>query len=117
MTVERAAVNELLQGAAGEVTRQHLQEAQLTRDSVRLQAVQPVPAVAPTPAAGDQLSLSPEARNLAASRQAAVSRLEARQQKIEEIKRRLSDGTYTVDPHVLARTMLREGVSDPRPPA
>ena len=114
MTVERVGLSDLQQVVAGEVTRKQIQDAQLNRDSVRSQTVRPVPAVPATPAAADQLSFSSEARALAAARQAVASLPEIRQQKADEIKRRVQEGTYKVDPRSLANSMIREGVTTAR---
>ncbi len=56
--------------------------------------------------APDQLSLSDEARAMAAARQAVADAPDVRQDKVAAIKQRIEDGTYTVSPRVLAQKIL-----------
>src|SRR6185503_2186446 len=56
---------------------------------------------------GDSVSLSDNARSLASARDAVQnSNGDYRQQKVADIKQRVSDGTYQVDARVLARKMM-----------
>jgi negative regulator of flagellin synthesis FlgM len=54
----------------------------------------------------DSVSLSDDARSLAAARQAVQGAPDLREQKVADIKQRVDDGTYTVSSRVLARNIL-----------
>src|SRR5579864_3645196 len=54
----------------------------------------------------DSVNLSAGAKSLAAARDAVQNAPDVRDQKVADIKQRISDGTYTVSSRVLARKML-----------
>lgn len=54
----------------------------------------------------DSVTLSADARSLAAARDAVQSAPDVREQKVAAIKQRVDDGTYTVPAQVLARKLL-----------
>jgi negative regulator of flagellin synthesis FlgM len=54
----------------------------------------------------DSVSLSENARSLAAARDAVKNVPDVREQKVAEIKQHVSDGTYNVPAKMLARKML-----------
>src|SRR5437588_8554142 len=60
------------------------------------------------PPRADSVTLSANARSLAAAREAVQSAPDVRSEKVADIKQRVDDGTYTVNSSVLARKMLRE---------
>ena len=57
-------------------------------------------------AVGDSVTLSSDARSLAAARDAVQNSPDVREQKVNEIKQRVDSGTYDVPAHVLARNMV-----------
>lgn len=54
----------------------------------------------------DSVSLSADARSLAAAREAVQSSSDVRENKVADIKQRVDNGTYQVPARVLARKML-----------
>jgi negative regulator of flagellin synthesis FlgM len=60
----------------------------------------------------DSVSLSDDARSLAAARQAVQGAPDLREQNVAEIKQRVQDGTYTVSSRVLARNILDHQVDN-----
>jgi negative regulator of flagellin synthesis FlgM len=54
----------------------------------------------------DSVSLSDDARSLAAARQVVQAAPDLREQKVADIKQRVEDGTYSVASRVLARNIL-----------
>ena len=54
----------------------------------------------------DSVTLSANARSLVAAREAVNAAPDVREDKVAAIKQRISDGTYSVPAHVLARKML-----------
>lgn len=54
----------------------------------------------------DSVSLSDNARSLAAAREAVQNATDVREQKVADIKQRVQDGTYSVPTRVLARKIL-----------
>ena len=54
----------------------------------------------------DSVTLSDNARSLANAREAVQQAPAVREEKVAEIKQRVSDGTYTVSSQVLARKMV-----------
>lgn len=56
----------------------------------------------------DTVSLSDDAKSLAAARDAVQNAADVREQKVADIKQKISDGTYTVSSRVLARKMLAD---------
>ena len=54
----------------------------------------------------DSVSLSNDARSLAAARKSVQDSPDVREQKVTDIKQRVQDGTYTVSSRVLARNIL-----------
>ncbi|ATO37849.1 flagellar biosynthesis anti-sigma factor FlgM [Geobacillus thermodenitrificans] len=53
-------------------------------------------------ASGDQVEISKEAKEL----QEAASWEQARQAKLDELRQQIENGTYTVDPKVVAKRMI-----------
>lgn len=56
----------------------------------------------------DEVSISEEARSLAAALNAVKAASDVREEKVAAIKQRVDDGTYTVSPHALAHKILKE---------
>ena len=56
----------------------------------------------------DTVTLSEGARSLATARAAVQNASDVRDDKVAEIKQRISDGTYQVPAHVLARKLLNQ---------
>ena len=57
-------------------------------------------------ARADSVVLSADARSLAAAREAVQQAPDVRAEKVDAIKQSVTDGTYSVAPHVLARKLL-----------
>lgn len=70
----------------------------------------PARAADETQPAGDRVSLSAQARELAAARQAIKAMPEVRADKVAEVKARLENGTYAVDADDIAAKMLTESL-------
>ena len=65
----------------------------------------------PAPAASpDSVSVSSEARSLAASRRAVESAPDVREDRVAELKQRVARGEYDVPADVLARDLLKGDV-------
>ena len=96
--------------SAESATRSYLQQAQFARGATASDSVRDGHKAAPRTATRvDSVSLSDSARSLAAARDAVKnSSGDMRQEKVADIKQRVSDGTYQVDARVLARKMLAE---------
>jgi flagellar biosynthesis anti-sigma factor FlgM len=96
--------------AAESASRTYVQQSQLGRAGAAATSTQDGQKAAARPASRvDSVSLSDSARSLASARDAVQnSNGDFRQQKVADIKQRVSDGTYQVDARVLARTMLSE---------
>jgi negative regulator of flagellin synthesis FlgM len=56
--------------------------------------------------ASDTVEISDQARELARARQAVDAAPDVRTDKVASIKKRISDGTYSVSPELLARKLL-----------
>jgi len=56
--------------------------------------------------ASDTVEISNEARELAKARQAVDAAPEVRADKVASIMKRISDGTYSVSPELLARKLM-----------
>jgi negative regulator of flagellin synthesis FlgM len=65
---------------------------------------------APARAPSDAVSLSDQAKTLAAARRAVDSAPDIRQDKVDAIKQAISDGTYSVSARELARKMIDAGI-------
>ena len=88
-----------------EAARTYLQNAEAARAASA--APKDGEAPAPTgPRSPDSVSLSHNARSVAAARDAVQNAPDVREQKVAEIKQRVEDGTYSVPAHVLARKLL-----------
>ncbi len=61
-------------------------------------------------APSDAVSLSEQAKTLAAARRAVDSAPDIRQDKVDAIKQAISDGTYSVSARELARKMIDAGI-------
>ena len=88
--------------SANNVSRTYVQNAESTAakaDKAPNQAQQQAPK-------GDSISLSDGARSLAAARHAVDTASDVREQKVNDIKQRVNDGTYQVPSRVLARKIL-----------
>lgn len=97
--------------SAESATRSYLQQAQFARGTTASDSAShgQKTVAARTPSRVDSVSLSDSARSLAAARDAVKSSTgDLRQEKVADIKQRLTDGTYQVDARVLARKMLAE---------
>lgn len=90
---------------AYEMARAYVQSADPAKTDAagaHRKATTPGNAASPT----DQVSLSDEARALAAAHKAVEEAPDIRQEKVAAIKQRIEDGTYNVSPKVLARKIL-----------
>ena len=67
----------------------------------------PTPPTAPV----DSVSISDEARALAAARDAVESAAEVRQDRVDQLRQQIADGTYSVPSSVLAHDILRKGTT------
>jgi len=66
-----------------------------------------------SPARGeDRVSLSPQARELLKAQRALAAIPDVREDKVEEIKAQIADGTYRIDSDQIAAKMIREFLSD-----
>jgi len=89
--------------------RAYVQQAQTQRANTGASSAQDSASVARPESRVDTVSLSSNAKSLAAARDVVqASDGDIRHAKVADIKRRLDDGTYQVDSRVLARTMLRD---------
>ncbi len=90
---------------ASEIALSHLQQNAETNKAAAAGARRPdaQPKSQPAP---DQLSLSDEARAMAAARQAVSNAPDVREDKVAAIKQRIEDGTYSVSPRVLAQKIF-----------
>ena len=61
---------------------------------------------------GDNVSLSPQARELIKAQQALAALPDIREDKVAEIKTRLTEGRYQIDSDGIASKMIREGLSE-----
>jgi len=59
-------------------------------------------------------ALSDSARALAAAREAVQRAMDVREERVADIRKRVSGGTYMVPAQVLARKMLELGIQAPR---
>lgn len=60
----------------------------------------------------DRVTMSNRARALDETRQAALAVPEVRQSRVEEIKRKLADGSLVPDPDRIARALIAQGALD-----
>ncbi len=60
----------------------------------------------------DRVSLSPQARELLKAQRVLAAIPDVREDKVEEIKARIADGTYRIDSDQIAAKMIREVLSD-----
>ncbi len=58
---------------------------------------------------GDRISLSPEARLRTEALNTALAAPDVRQAKVDAIREKIEDGTYTIDSKNIAGKMLQEG--------
>ena len=89
-----------------EAARTYLQNAEAARaagSAAPKDGEAPAPSGARSP---DSVTLSHNARQVAAARDAVQNAPDVREQKVAEIKQRVEDGTYSVPAHVLARKLL-----------
>ncbi len=88
--------------SAQNLSRAYVQNAGTSGATAQPQTAQPQK----TETKVDSVNLSAGARSLAAARDAVQNAPDVRDQKVADIKQRISDGTYTVSSRVLARKML-----------
>ena len=74
--------------------------------SAAAKAAEPTRATRRAQAPRDEVSLSSEARSLAAARDSVAAASDVREDKVSAIKQRVEDGTYSVPSNVLARKLL-----------
>ena len=89
-----------------EAARTYLQNAEIARAAGQPATAKDADASAAGPRRSDSVSLSDNARWLAAARDTVQNAPEIRHEKVAEIKQRVEDGTYSVPAHVLARKLL-----------
>ena len=92
-----------------EAARTYIQNADVARSaaaSVNAQAAGKAHRQHQAAAQVDTLTLSEGARSLATARAAVQNASDVRDDKVAEIKQRISDGTYQVPARVLARKLL-----------
>lgn len=89
---------------ANDVARTYLQNAETARAAAS--GGRKAEAGSPAQPVSDQVSLSEEARALAAARKAVAGAPDVRENRVADVKQRVQDGTYTVEPRALARRIL-----------
>ena len=90
-------------------SRAYVQQAQTQRANAGASSAKDSGSAARPESRVDTVSLSSNAKSLAAAREAVqASDGDIRHDKVADIKRRLDDGTYQVDAKVLAQKMLRD---------
>ncbi len=92
-----------------DAARTYVHNAEATRTAAASAAARQTPKAPqqPQPSRTDSVTLSANARSLAAAREAVQSAPDVRTEKVADIKQRITDGTYTVNSSVLARQMLK----------
>lgn len=60
----------------------------------------------------DRVTLSPRAQELRDAQQALASIPDVREDRVEEIKTRIADGSYRIDSKAIATKMIRESLSN-----
>lgn len=63
-----------------------------------------------SPAAGDQVSLSPQVRELHAARAAVAAMPEVREEKVAAIRAQIEAGSYVVDGEKIAGKMIEDAL-------
>ena len=89
-----------------EAARTYLHNAEIARSGGGFTRKDADASAASDGSRADSVSLSFNARSLAAARDAVQAAPDVRDYKVAEIKRRVEDGTYSVPAHVLARKLL-----------
>jgi len=94
--------------SAQDAARMYAQNTDVSRSAAATAAVQPTGKAHQRNYAQstDSVTLSDDARSMAAARSAVQSAPDVRQQKVSDIKQQISDGTYQVSARALARKML-----------
>ncbi len=97
--------------AAQEVARSYAQTTDTARSAAAADSAQQASnraSLNPTTPAptSDSVTLSDSARSVAFARQAVKNAPDVREQKVADIKKQVSDGTYHVSSSVLARKLL-----------
>jgi negative regulator of flagellin synthesis FlgM len=92
--------------AAQDAARTYTQNTDVARAGGAQKASQSRPNQPRQATSVDSVTLSDDARSLASARDAVQNAPDVREQKVGEIKQKLSDGTYDVPASVLARAML-----------
>jgi negative regulator of flagellin synthesis FlgM len=88
------------------IDRRHAQPAPSVVPASRVRRAAPQ-AAAPA-ASADSVSLSSEARSLAATRQAVEAAPDVREDRVAELKQRIARGEYDVPANALARKLLKK---------
>jgi flagellar biosynthesis anti-sigma factor FlgM len=94
--------------SAQDAARLYAQNTDVSRSAATTAAVQPAGKAHQRNYAQstDSVTLSADARSMAAARTVVQNAPDVRQQKVAEIKQQISNGTYQVSSRVLARNML-----------
>jgi len=92
--------------AAQDAARTYTQNTDVARSGAAQKTSQAQSSQARQATSVDSITLSDDARSLASARDAVQNAPDVREQKVDEIKQQLSDGTYSVPASVLARAML-----------
>lgn len=92
-----------------DAARTYIQNAELTRSNAAAAGAQQAARTNAQhqPSKADSVTLSANARSLAAAREAVQNAPAVRENKVAEIKQSIDSGTYSVSSSVLARKMLR----------
>jgi flagellar biosynthesis anti-sigma factor FlgM len=109
MRSEHTTMTSIDRVAAQDAARSYAQNTEATRAAAAAAASQAAASqstVQARPSRTDSVTLSDNARSVGAARQAVKNSPDVRQQKVADIKQQLSDGTYQVASHVLARKLM-----------
>jgi negative regulator of flagellin synthesis FlgM len=109
MRSEHTTMRSIDRAAAQDAARSYSQSTEATRAAAAAAASQntasPTSLQTRAPRT-DSVTLSDNARSVGAARQAVKNSPDVRQQKVADIKQQLTDGTYQVASHVLARKLM-----------
>jgi negative regulator of flagellin synthesis FlgM len=94
---------------AHDAARTYLQSSEASRSANAAARKESQPAAPAARSQGVEVSLSDDARSLAAARDAVANASDVREEKVAEIKKRVEDGTYNVPSSVLARKLIDAG--------
>jgi negative regulator of flagellin synthesis FlgM len=76
-------------------------------DFAKAQPIEPQPAAAPVP---DSISLTSEAKERARVQKAVEAAPEVRQERVDELRQQIEDGTYNPDPREVAKSIMKRGL-------